>query len=417
MRINQLKLPFCLKILLLGLTVTSFLVIPKVQGTLISLIALPCYLYTVSFTQKDKLKKYLKQIFYFIFLYCIFQLVIILSTINANKPDWISNSGLVLVNQSESNVAFKTSVITQSIYLISGISIFFLVRNFVNEEWIRVAVNGATFVSLLGLGELIFNFFTHKHVQFFNNRFFEDSGKYTMAGRTQFFDLGNVVIQRLDGISIEPSMYALSVVPFLYLAHSKKMKFQTLILLVSLILSFSTTAYLGLVGFLFLYWKSGNSKLMYSKLLAPLLACTCILIGWQLINLIYENLFIYKIKAVNLSGVERTSNALNTFHFFTSDMNIFEKLFGIGFGTVRSTDMTTTLLVNTGVIGFIIFLRIFLQPLTSKKFILDLHLKVCLVFVLTSMLVAVPEFSFLTVWFILGYAYSDHMKRLQIDNL
>jgi hypothetical protein len=86
-------------------------------------------------------------------------------------------------------------------------------------------------------------------------------------------------------------------------------------------------------------------------------------------------------------------------------MSVFEKLFGIGFGTVRSTDFISTLLVNTGIIGLLIFLFIFLRPLIGGNYGIDVYLRTSLVFLFICMLLAVPEFSFLTVWFVLGFAY------------
>jgi hypothetical protein len=107
----------------------------------------------------------------------------------------------------------------------------------------------------------------------------------------------------------------------------------------------------------------------------------------------------------NRSGLERTVNFQNTFEFFLDKMSIFEKLFGIGFGTVRSTDFISTLLVNTGISGFLIFLWFFLRPLVGGNYSIDIYERSSVIFLFVCILLAVPEFSFLTIWFVLGFAY------------
>jgi hypothetical protein len=130
---------------------------------------------------------------------------------------------------------------------------------------------------------------------------------------------------------------------------------------------------------------------------------------------LFETLFSSKFTKSAQSGFERSNNASTTLDFFMNDFSIFQKLFGIGFGTVRSTDFISTLLVNSGFFGLIAFLFLFMYPLFSNSFSLDREMRFVILFLLPSMLIAVPEFSILSTWYFLGIAYSK--KKTVLHNL
>jgi len=82
------------------------------------------------------------------------------------------------------------------------------------------------------------------------------------------------------------------------------------------------------------------------------------------------------------------------------------QLFGIGFGYIRSTDLFSTLLVNTGVIGTVFISGLMLYP----AFRLDwdprgMALRQCCAATWMMMMVSVPEFAYLAPWTLVAMAY------------
>jgi len=404
------KMSFITVLILLSLSCSTFLVIPNIQGTLIPLMLLPIFLLTSSHLNKIGFFRFFSQSFLFLFIYGIYQTLIIFISSNSHPADWMSDSGLILINQLDASLSFKSSTITQSIYLFSGVLFFFLCKNFGNESWTRMAIFGSAFTSLIGIAEVALTFITRTPQQFLYNRFFFNSGDVLNSALTQYFNLGGVSIKRLDGLSLEASMFAIVTIPFLYLAYQRKMTISTYVILLATVLTFSSTAYLGLLGFAYLVLKNQRKGSAIGRVIFYTSSLLAIPLFYSLLNTLFTSLFVNKVEQSNLSGVERSANFLNSFQFYFKDMTIFEKIFGIGFGTIRSTDFISTLFVNSGILGLIIFLFLFLRPVIRSTLRENLPLLLCLVFLTVGMLIAVPEFSFPSIWFVLGLAYREKNK-------
>jgi hypothetical protein len=273
-----------------------------------------------------------------------------------------------------------------------------------------MAIFGSAFTSLIGIAEVALTFITRTPQQFLYNRFFFNSGDVLNSALTQYFNLGGVSIKRLDGLSLEASMFAIVTIPFLYLAYQRKMTISTYVILLATVLTFSSTAYLGLLGFAYLVLKNQRKGSAIGRVIFYTSSLLAIPLFYSLLNTLFTSLFVNKVEQSNLSGVERSANFLNSFQFYFKDMTIFEKIFGIGFGTIRSTDFISTLFVNSGILGLIIFLFLFLRPVIRSTLRENLPLLLCLVFLTVGMLIAVPEFSFPSIWFVLGLAYREKNK-------
>jgi hypothetical protein len=88
------------------------------------------------------------------------------------------------------------------------------------------------------------------------------------------------------------------------------------------------------------------------------------------------------------------------------DASPLNQIFGIGFGYIRSTDLFSTLLVNTGVVGTVFISTLMLYP----AFRLDwdprgMALRQCCAATWTMMMVSVPEFAYLAPWTLVAMAY------------
>lgn len=411
MKLSNNENSFILHIILLSITVISYLVFPSIQGTLIPLILLPFFVIGAFLRNQPNIGQFLKETIRFTVIYTIYQTIVVVVSMNSHPYDWLASSKLILVNQLETGSRFKTSTVTQSIYLVSGIIFFYLCKNCGREEWKRIASIGAAITSLIGIIEVLMNFVGISSVQIMHNRVFSGSGIINSSPLIQKIEIGGIVIKRLDGLSLEPSMFALTIVPYLYFAYQLKMWKTTGLILLALLLTFSTTAYIGLFGYAFLLFKNRKFGSKTSRVLTYTMIFCLLPFTMGIFHSVYTNLFLNKFSRSNTSGLERSSNFQDTLSFFLEKMSVFEKLFGIGFGTVRSTDLATTLLVNSGVFGFSIFLFIFLKPIIQSDYEIDLSLRVSLFFLLICMLLAVPEFSFLSVWFVLGFAYGSKVQK------
>lgn len=136
-----------------------------------------------------------------------------------------------------------------------------------------------------------------------------------------------------------------------------------------------------------------------------------VLLNYEAVYQFIDKSIIQKISQETESGIMR-SLYFDTHLDYYLNMNLLSMLFGLGFGYVRSTDFFTTLLINNGLIGLLLFSAIFLKPVfllnNNKR---NYGLKVVLVTLYFSMLTAVPEFSFLSTWLFLGVAYNQLKKE------
>jgi hypothetical protein len=120
---------------------------------------------------------------------------------------------------------------------------------------------------------------------------------------------------------------------------------------------------------------------------------------------LFQQMVMDKLEGKNESGSDRAMLFFESLRLWVhaSPLN---QLFGIGFGYIRSTDLFSTLLVNTGVIGLVGISALMLYP----AFKLDwdargMALRQCCVATWTMMMVSVPEFAYLAPWTFIAMAY------------
>ena len=103
-------------------------------------------------------------------------------------------------------------------------------------------------------------------------------------------------------------------------------------------------------------------------------------------------------KADSASGIARSNDFWNNINYFL-DLDIMHNLFGIGFGYMRSADLFTTLLVNTGILGILSFAYFYLKDFKLKvRNFIDLGNNSILLVLFIISMVAVSEFSYLSFW-------------------
>ncbi|XEC96238.1 hypothetical protein AB6A23_06745 [Paenibacillus tarimensis] len=399
------------------LPITSFVLFPSIPGTapglLLALFSVPLiFLLALKDRSTRELNVFLGDVFLFLIIFtginAIAQYALILGMDHGYVIDF---SRAVMVSTYDS-YDLRTSMFTQSIYFIAAFVTFLFVKTFYRVSWDRYLLIGAVILGSYGIYEFIYFLIFHSNGDFISNRmfFYERPGEIK-AKTGSFFQTATIAgqkIMRLKSLTGEPSMYAYTILPlWIYAVHLKK-KFVHFFLLITLFLSTSTTAFLGiaiylLVRFLFLRQRDWYT---YSFVLVFVLI---IIVNWEMASNLYD--FVFGDKLETRSGVVRQRHFENHIAFF-ADLPLIHQLFGVGFGYIRATNLFITFICNVGIVGFTLYVVLFLVPIirlsnTNR----NIGLKCSLIVILTTGLISVPEFAYLPMWVMLGIAY--HALALQ----
>jgi hypothetical protein len=319
---------------------------------------------------------------------------------------------LILVSPESASVSFlRSSLFTQGLYLATCVLFFLYLYEYLKaadsvEPVMRLMRAGLVFFVAFGFYEFAGYLITGTNVDFISNRITGDDRTYSTF---QTLNLGGLIVPRMKSLAGEASMFAFSLVPFVALFYYLKDRLW-IVLLVAVLLSTSTTAYLGLaclvliesllagrpgrlligLGFFFgLIW-----------LIAPDTVAGLVQFGME------------KFRLENQSGIDRMTNFRDTWAFFASS-DPLHMLFGYGFGYVRSTDGFTTLLVNVGVGGLVLFVGFLLYPVLKLQGSTDYHrgLLAAMLVTVVMIMVSVPEFYYLQIWFLSGLAWFAYRRK------
>jgi hypothetical protein len=308
----------------------------------------------------------------------------------------------------------RQSHITQGAYLLVPLLFCYLVYSYYQESFIKYAFYGMLLLSAYGFYEFVFYAIFHTNGDFISNRNFGDldsaaagagdgEAGFATGSLLQTSNLFGPSFMRLKSLVGEPSMYALTVVPFTVYAFARKWWALFAILLFSLVLGSSTTAILGLVvGIGYAYMRRSVAALIY--IAAFLIIVALLYYTYDPVSQALDNLLFNKLDSG--SGSDRLRQFL--LHAGAAfDGNFVRTLFGLGFGTVRSTDMLSNLLANVGVVGVLIYSAMLLAPcfLLKKGGDADAIIGALLAAFVMEML-TVSEFSYLPPWFMVALGFA-----------
>lgn len=378
------------------LPVTSFVLLPSVQGTTIAYVFALSSIGVVLLGSRFGEKRYLYHLVWFLSLYCLLYMLSQIGTLFES----IDLTGLNLIDKEQLKTSFRSSSITQSIYFFSGVFTFLYVKTYYKPSWDRYIFVGGILIALYGLYEVTYFQVFKTNGDFISNRMF---GEHT-GSWFQTTQVGSVTIERLKSLTGEPSMAAFTLLPYWICALHKRRHKTQLLLLTALLLTTSTTAYVGIVVY-------GVCRILFFRVsdkihvAVPLAAMT---VGVTMYSTIkhYFTLFLWdKFFTHNVSGMERQGSFDAHLHFY-DQLPIVNKLFGIGFGVIRSTDMFSTLLVNIGAVGIAVVTAFFLVPILKLERSYENNgIKIALIVLYVTMMIAVSEFAYLPTWLFLGIAY------------
>ncbi|MGF1730520.1 hypothetical protein [Photobacterium kasasachensis] len=404
----MIKLDFFYKITIFFLLVQTVVVTNSIKGLLVP------YVSVILFTAILFLKLHQNDVKRFFYELSIALLVFVALVLPSQLSNLILNNGnfinfsLWISSDSPELLSFRSSFFTQGIYFLICL-MFFYATNYSLRKGTFSEINkflrlGLIFFIAYGYFSYLSFFIFGKNIDFLSNRL---TGADTIFGGIyQFVNLGGLTLPRFQSLTGEPSMFAFSIFPFFIYFYYMRDKFMYMNLLVVLLLSTSGTAIVGFATFIImdsiLYRKARNFLVVFSILLASL-----VVFNFSVI-LDFAIFFISKLNSEHISGVERLSHIVESVRYF-GQLSWLNQLFGIGFGYSRSTNGFTTILLNNGLIGLVFVLGVYLYPLVTIKTNNNpavQGIKMANITVLVMMLISVPEFYNLHIYFLLSLLFN-----------
>lgn len=404
-----------LNILILFFPVTSFLLIPAIQGTTIPTVLIAILFGLIMFLQLGAKKLLmLKELYYFLVITSILSFASQL--INVVNDVKLSNSLLLINEKDYLNTFYRISHLTQTLYIVVSFILFIIIKYFSDSSIIKYIYWALRLLCIYALYEFVYYQLTGQSGDFITNRSFGDGEK--SASLFQTASIGSFNFMRIKGYTGEPSMFTFTIFPFWVLSFALKRRFDNYLLLVCLIFTASTTAYLSVILFLgfWFFYKKHYKLIIYFGLSVVILAIILQLDALkEVLDGIYDYVFGDKLSGNNSS--EQRGGLFTNHIEYWSKLKITSQIFGIGFGYIRSTDFFSTLLLNTGIVGTLIFSAFTLKNLKLKILPNDLNYcyKSGLIIMYVIMLATVPEFSYPTLWIYL--ALGILLKEKENDKL
>jgi hypothetical protein len=394
--------------------ITSVLVFPSVQGTtpgyLMCFLSLAIAMLYGGGARTRYLRILLMAIFVWVLLFTLTQLA---DLTDGYTPDL---GTLSLVNPYDHSFVMRSSLFTQSLYVMAVVLYGTYLYIYYDDAWDRIIVAVGVLFAVYGLYECAYYLATGQSGDFLSNRQFTNTvgvqPKDAVNGSDfQTMGVGGISMQRLKALTGEPSMYALSMFPFwVYIRTVQRSRWPALLVGVSLLMTASTTALVGYLCYLGIRMTTTRINITKLALVALAIIAVIVVFNEQAAQLL-DDMVINKLTAANSSGQERSAGFAAALDFWLN-APVANKLVGIGFGYIRTTDMFSTLLVNNGVLGLLLFSLLMLYP----AFKLDwtpkaIALRQCCVATYVMMMVSVPEFSYLAPWTFVAFAYSRLSQR------
>jgi hypothetical protein len=345
---------------------------------------------------------------YFLIFFLIWQTIVQLTYF----VDYFVPFNLVFISHDDS-MMMRSSLFTQSLYL--SFSVFFflylyhaLKNNFLSLYSIKYFIKiGLIFYVFYGFYEWFLFFLTGINGDFLSNRITGEDYSY---GLFQNISLGGFDLMRLKSLAGEPSMLAYTLVPFFIYYYYLNDKFWVPIF-IALLMSTSSSAFLGLAVF-FLFDFFFIRKAIRLAFIISFFVLILYALFYDLINdLITFNTA--KLAMEDQSGGERSDLFLNHFDAWL-DSNFIQLILGHGWGYVRSTDLFSTILYNTGFLGFLVITLFFLYPayklfsprIRAYKSKADYYaLSSSLVVIYFMSMISVTEPYYFHVWYFLALSY------------
>ncbi len=395
-----------LKLAIVTMLVQSFVVSTVIKGLVLSLLLVLAQigLDTGSALLGNPHRSIHRQATWFLFFFLAWQAVSQILNVGW-MPDL--NAVKVVSPEEPTLVLLRKSLFTQSVYLVTCVLFYFYLRLHLarydsREQLIRLARIGVILFVVYGFYDVIGFSVLHQNVDFLSNRI---TGEDVVYSKVQTVSLGSFQLLRMKSLASEASMFAFSLLPFLILFCYQRDRIWWLIL-AAVVLSTSSTAYLGLFAFFLM------EAILFGRVKRLVVTLGLAILGFlYLMTTPMGELISFAISKFSLehaSGLIRLDIFQNAIRLWAQS-DLLHQLFGIGFGYIRSTDGLATLLVNVGVFGLGAFLWFTLYPLFRMKCNTEYRKALLLagIVVIITSLVSVSEFFFFQTWFFAALSWHE----------
>jgi hypothetical protein len=405
-------LDYYFRIWAFAMPITSFLLIPSIQGTTIGygmcFLSVPVVLLFGGKGRKKWSHFVLAAVLVWLIMFCATQFADVVAPFDADfsKVTMVDDTDLI-------TFLLRKSMFTQSIYVSAVVLWAAYVYHFYKPTWDQWLLAAVTLFAIYGIYEVAFFILTGSPGDFISNRAFGNQfgrgivrSDGTVNGSSfQTISIGGLNIQRLKALTGEPSMYAMSIMPFwIYFNATSRLRWPVWIIGVSLLMSTSSTVLIGYAAYALIRMRKIGINPM-KALIALAVICVIAFVAQDYIGDLFQQMVLDKLQGKNESGSDRLAEFVAAIQLWSHSAPL-NQLFGIGFGYVRSTDLFSTLLVNTGVVGVLFISTLMLYP----AFKLDwdargMALRQCCAATWAMMMISVPEFAYLAPWTFIAIAY------------
>ena len=381
---------------------TSFLLIPSVQGTIPAYVLgfVSAFFVMLSRAGGHQNIQRTRYIITALAVAGIWLLVLSGSQLGHLISDRHDFGDMFLIDQNDTSVVFRRTLFTQTLYLAACLCIALFFRFFFRAEWMRYVLWGGWFLAIYGIYEWLFFLIFKQPGDFLVNRTY---GGWHTASWSQAIELGPFSLLRIKSTFGEPSFFSAGVLPYLFLALEYERKLLSAALLFCVVFSTSSSAFIALPFALLIHCLFQRRVTRSIALIIVLFAAAFATLYFVFPDT-FDAMFTAKLNGANESGqihhenLEATNDTVKTFTF----MN---QLFGIGFGYFYGS-VFSAILVNTGWIGLAVFIYAFLKPvILLRPDNGGLALKVGVLTLFFLYYINVSELFLSTTWMFLGLAY------------
>lgn len=379
--------------------VTSVVVTNAVKGTTVAFLLAYGALVVPLFTEQSRNKTYYQLLIKLLAMYlglCVASQVAVLLSGTLPAP-----TNLILISP-ERSFFLRTSLFTQSLYVIPSFALGCFVALYYTSQHDKHLIRAIVIFVAIGFYKVLFYQLFGLNGDFLSNRMFGDG--IENPAQFQLFILGGREINRFVSLTGEPSMYVFATFPYFVYFLYRGQRFMALFLLSSLMLTFSGTFAMALFLLGLFHFLLAERSVKRASALVLGLVVVWVLIPAETTNALLKEILFDKINQESTSGIERTQNFVDQMAFY-NELPFLNKLVGVGFGTIRSTDLFSTLLVNTGIVGQVLFTILFAWPV-YKLPRTENGLRIALLITYFILQISVSEYSYPSLWLLLGLAYN-----------
>jgi hypothetical protein len=394
----------------LVMPITSFLLIPAIQGTtpayVLAFLSLGLFWVRLKNDGLDTTnRKYVSFLFLAAFLWLVLLVGSQTGHIIDDRRDF---NGAFLINDEDEKILFRSGLFTQSLYFAACLLIFLYFRFYFREEWMKYVLLGGYLLAAYGVYEWTYYLVFHQTGDFVANRMYRGDHPGSWS---QTIDFAGITLLRIKSFYGEPSFYSSAIILYLITAINLNRTWLIGLMAFNAFFCTSTTCYLGLLACL-LFYISLSSKGRGPGFIFLALMVIGMIGMYYLYPDTFNGIFGEKISGENQSGQMRMESSLDTRELFHS-FSLMNWLFGIGFG-YSYNQVTDAILANTGIIGFIIYCFAFLKPVwcLPRQDVYGGY-KTCIFGLFFLFNLTLSELFLPTTWMFLGLAYNklDEYQR------